>query len=187
MSPAEKRDHILDHFPAEEWSNPEYLNVLAVFYTDAPQWMRIKAIGKSIGVNVWDLEQAVKALHARLDAARRAAGMRAIALPSADETLSLEERRRLIYESSEPEVWHAAIGIFIEIRDDASEWFYAKGMAKKRGQDVRAFEQAVDAAKAARKKAQASATKPQEVPGVFAKQGGGDGRLAGSCSRMQAR
>jgi putative DNA primase/helicase len=68
MDPAEKCESILAVCPAIEWCEPENLNVLAVFYADPIQWMRIKARAKQIGVNCYDLERAVRAIRTRHNA-----------------------------------------------------------------------------------------------------------------------
>lgn len=65
MLPHEKREVILANWPAEAWCDEDNLNVLAVFYDDPIQWMRIKARAKAIGVNTFDLERAVKAIRTR--------------------------------------------------------------------------------------------------------------------------
>ena len=61
LDEAERRDLILDRYPPFQWFEAQQLPTLAGFRDDAAQWGRIKAKGKDIGVNVWDLEHAVDA------------------------------------------------------------------------------------------------------------------------------
>ena len=149
LTPAEKRDHILDYFSAEEWSNPEHLNILALFYSDAPQWMRIKARGKSIGVNAWDLERACQALHERLQAAKQCEATPATARPDESTEASLGR----IFASSDIDVWYGALDLLADIFPQAVKWNYAKEKAKQRGISPYGLEQAVKEVVAVRKKA----------------------------------
>jgi putative DNA primase/helicase len=65
LDPVEKREVILAHFPARDWCEESTLNVLAVFFPNAVQWMRIKARAKEVGVNPYDLERAVRQIRGR--------------------------------------------------------------------------------------------------------------------------
>lgn len=152
FSPAEKRDHILDYFSAEEWSKPEYLTILAVFFDDAPQWMRIKARGKAIGVNVWDLERACKTMHERAQEASK----RARDSMEPHSSQSSEDRLKALFASTELDDWYGALDLLADIFPQAAQWNYAKEMAKRRGISAYGLEQAVKEVVAVRKKAHAS-------------------------------
>jgi hypothetical protein len=65
LEPAEKCEIILSSCPPEQWHEEEILNVLAVFYSNAVLWMRIKSRAKQIGVSGYDLERAVKQIRGR--------------------------------------------------------------------------------------------------------------------------
>ena len=64
-TPAQKLAAIVDTYPPENWTDPDCLNVLAVFYDDPVQWLRIVTIGHEIGVNVRQLACAVKTIRER--------------------------------------------------------------------------------------------------------------------------
>ena len=61
MSLTERREIVLDHYAVSQWFEEPALPTLASFRQDAAAWGRIKAKGREIGVNVWDLEKAADA------------------------------------------------------------------------------------------------------------------------------
>lgn len=65
LAPAEQLEEILEHFPAQAWAEDEALSVIALFYQNPIQRLRIDARGKAIGVNTYNLSQACKAIEAR--------------------------------------------------------------------------------------------------------------------------
>ena len=80
LTPRQKFDEIVEKYPPEEWVTEENLNILAVF-RDAPAlWLRVVMVGRSIGVNIFNLEKTITAIrdrHARwkLSEMRRAIHM----------------------------------------------------------------------------------------------------------------
>ena len=60
LEPEALLTHVLETYPAANWSDADVLKLFATCYDDAAQWMKIKAVGKALGVNVYDLERAVK-------------------------------------------------------------------------------------------------------------------------------
>lgn len=169
MTAAEKREQILSTFPATAWSEREQLLVLAVFVDDPVEWIRISARGREIGVNVFQLERACKALRDEQRATQlpHMNGVHELLPP---ESLSIEEQRQRVYDSRDIAVWHAALDLFIDLVDDAGAWFLVTGKAKAAGQDVRAFEKAVRQAKADHKKARTRHTSQPVEPTTIATQ-----------------
>jgi putative DNA primase/helicase len=114
LDPVEKREIILGNFSAMEWCEEENLNVLAVFFDNAVQWMRIKARAKQVGVNCYDLERAVKQIRARHATWKAALGAQSPGIkpqPFADPTLGVVDWQGLLMTNSRGEPSQNAFNI----------------------------------------------------------------------------
>jgi hypothetical protein len=58
-------DDLVANFTEAEWLMDETLLYLEKFYDDAPAWMRLKVAAKKCGINIFDLEKAVRQVHSR--------------------------------------------------------------------------------------------------------------------------